>query len=528
MTRPSTQALRAGGLALAIAVLSGCAQRAPADLPTMDLPAGFKQGAGAAAASPALQVRWWEVFGDEDLNRLQEQLQVRSPDLAAALARHDQAEAVATAARSAQSPSWGASLSAQRLRQSERRPLRVLGPNSPDRYDNSTAQLDLSYELDLWGRVRQRVAAGDAELRAADADLQGALLSLQSQLADTWMALRGADAELVLLQDSIGSYEKAVALTSARRQQGIASGLDRERAQGQLESIRSQLMQARARRAQLENAVAVLVGAHPSSFGILPTPAAFRMPAIPAGLPSALLERRPDIRAAQQRVQAAAASVGVARAAFFPTLTLSAQGGLQSSDLGRFLEAPNLFWAVGPGLVATLFDGGRRRADQARAEAVLDEAGQRYRSVVLGAFQQVEDQLALLAHHADAADSERRAAASATAALEMAVSRYREGAAGYLEVVTAQIAQLQARRSELDLLTRQRRAGVQLIRALGGGWSAAGDPDRGTQGLVPGEPTDEPAPAGAPRAAPSEVLSTLVARRGAREPAVPPTTKDRP
>lgn len=463
-----------GLLSPLVLALVSCAQVTPVAPAQVEVPPAFKDAAKSASANELkISPTWWTLYGDEELDRLQALLIERSPDLAAALARHEQAQAVSNAVRSTQAPSVSAGLTAQGLRQSELRPLRVLGPNSPDRYNSATAQLDISYEVDLWGRVRQRVAAADAELRAADADLQGARLSLQAQLADTWLALRGADAELSLLHETLKSYERAVELLDARHRQGISSGLDLTRALGQVASARSQIQQAQARRAGLEHAVAALVGASASSFSVASRVVTFTTPAVPIGLPSELLERRPDIRAAQERVSAAAASVGVAHAAFFPALTLGGQVGFQSSDFSRFIEAPNLLWAIGPNLAATLFDGGRRKAEQARTQAVLEEAGQRYRGVVLGAFQQVEDQLALLAHCAEAAASEQAAAASANQALEMAQSRYRGGAANYLDVLSAQTSQLLARRAELDLLTRQRRASVQLIRALGGGWPAA-------------------------------------------------------
>lgn len=475
--RRSVPATALPGLLPVVFALAGCVSAPPADLPRVELPTTFKTSlgdayglAGQSARSPGSQ--WWKIYAESKLDELQEALLEQSPDLAAALARHDQVQAIARGVRAAELPTVGTNLSAQRLQQSELRPLRVLGPNSPDRYSSGTAQLDASYELDLWGRIRQRVAAGEADARASEADLQGARLSLQAQLADSWLALRGADGDLQLLKETLEALEKAVALTTSRHQQGVASGFDVARAQGQLASVRSQQAQAVARRAQLENAIAVLVGANPSSFRIATTSGESPMPRIPAGVPAELLRRRPDVRAAQQRVEAAAASVGVAKAAYFPTVMLSAQGGFQSSDFARFIEAPNLFWALGPGLVTTLFDGGRRAADQARAEAVLDEAGQRYRSVVLGAFQQVEDQLTVLAQFAEAANQEQEAAGSATRALGMALSRYQGGAASFLDVVAAQSAQLQARRSELDLITRQRRASVQLIRALGGSWTS--------------------------------------------------------
>lgn len=449
--------------------LAGCAQIEPVKLPDLPTSTAFSQ-AVAAPAGEALSPDWWTLYRDTELDRLQQQLLAASPDLASALARYEQARAANAAVASAQSPTVGLSGSVQRLRQSERRPLRVLGPTSPDDYNSATLGLDVGYELDLWGRVRQRVIAGNSETLAAEADLAAARLTLQAQLADTWIALRGTDAEVALLRETEAGYVRASDLIGRRHRSGIASGLDLSRAQTQLESTRSQLRQAQARRALLEHAVAALVGAHASNFTIEPRVTAVTLPAVPIGVPSTLLQRRPDIVAAQARVAAANASVGVARTAFFPSVTLGGQIGFQSSDLARFIDAPNLFWAIGANVASAVFDGGRRRADVARAEAVLDEAGQRYRAVVLGAFQQVEDQLALLTRYGEAAADEGSATAAARSALELATNRWRGGASSYLEVVTAQAAYLQSQRNELDLLTRQRRASVQLVRALGGGW----------------------------------------------------------
>jgi len=467
MSRYLLQLMVLGG---AFGLVQGCSQLPPPVSPTVVVPPAFKEAQKQPAAG-ALPDRWWTLLADEELDRLQDQLSQSSPDLAAALARHDQALASSAALHSAQAPTVSTAVGVQRNQQSERRPLRVLGPTSPDRYNSATWELDVSYEVDLWGRVRERVAAGDAEARAAQADLAAARLSLQAQLADQWLALQGTDADLQLLRETVQSLARAVQAVTARHQRGLASGLDLARAQGLEASVQSQIEQALAKRAQFEHAIAVLVGANPSEFSIQTRPWVFRPPEVPLALPSELLLRRPDIRAAQERVNAALHSAGVARTAFYPSLTLAAQGGYQSSDLGRFLEAPNLFWALGPSLATTLFDGGRRQAEKRRAEAVLDEVGQRYRATVLAAFQQVEDQLALLTRYSEAAVHEHVAAAAARQAWSLADQRYRGGLASYLEVVTARTADLQARRSELDLQARYVRASVQLIRALGGGWS---------------------------------------------------------
>lgn len=449
--------------------LAGCAQ--VAEMPPMSLPeAPAYRGGPQAAAVPAMQRdTWWTLYQDPELDRLQQQLLANSPDLGSALARYQQARAATDALRAARLPSVGTSADVVRNRQSENRPLR--GAGASNYYNSGTLGLSLDYELDLWGRISRQVAAGVAEEQAAQADLASAQLALQAQLADTLLALRGADQEIELLRETEAAFGRATGMVGERHRAGLASGLDVAQAEAQQESARSQLHQVQAQRDVLEHAIAALVGAHASTFAIAPAAVSDAVPAIPTGLPSELLQRRPDIAASQRRVAAANASVGVSRTAFFPLLRLSATGGWQSSDLGNIIAAPNLFWAIGPGLLVNLFDGGRRRAEVARAEAVLDETGQTYRTTVLAAFQQVEDQLALLRQFGEAAQAEQRTVAASQRALDMATRRYRDGAASYLDVVAAQTTHLQARRDALDLTTRQRRATVQLVRALGGGWS---------------------------------------------------------
>ena len=452
-------------------VLAGCTH--VAEMPAIALPEAPSYRGAPSVQSPlpeALQADdWWTLYQDPAMDELQQQLLDNSPDLGSALARYQQARAATDALRADRLPTIGASADAVRNRQSENRPLR--GASSPIHYNNGNLGLSLDYELDLWGRISQQVAAGVAEEQAAQADLAGARLSLQARLAETLLQLRGADQEIALLRDMHSAFARASTMVDERHQAGLASGLDVARAESQQESARSQLLQVQAQREVFEHAIAVLVGAHASTFSIEASPVTAALPAIPIGLPSELLQRRADIAAAQRRVAAANASVGVARTAFFPSLRLSATGGYQSGELGSLIAAPNLFWAIGPGLVANLFDGGRRQAEVARAQAVLQENGQSYRATVLAAFQQVEDQLTLLRQYGEAARAEQLTVAAAQRALDMATNRYRDGAASYLDVVTAQTASLQARRNALGLDTRQRVASVQLVRALGGGWS---------------------------------------------------------
>lgn len=467
MKRPS---LYAGWLVTTL--LAGCAQVTPTSLPEVPVASSFKEGPQTTPTAVPLAGPWWQVYGDTELDRLEQQLLRNSPDLASAMARYRQARAATDAARAAQSPTVGASANVQRDRQSALRPLR--GAGSPDEYNSGTLGLDFSYEVDLWGRIARQVDAGVASQYAAGADLAWARLSLQTQLADTLFALRELDDEVQLISETASAYGDALALIERRHGQGIASGLDLARSKNQLEATRSQLQQSQAQRAVLEHAIAALVGESASSFSIPSHPQrqAPGVPDIPAGVPSTLLQRRADIVAAQMRVVAAGATVGAAKTAFFPSMVLGGQAGWQSSDLARFAQMPNLYWAIGPSLAMSLFDGGRRRAQLAQAQAALDEAGERYRSTVLSAFVQVEDQLALLARYGAAAQAEKLAGDAAGDALHHADIRYRQGAASYLEVVTAQTAHLESRRSELQMESRQLRASVQLVRALGGGWLA--------------------------------------------------------
>jgi NodT family efflux transporter outer membrane factor (OMF) lipoprotein len=463
---------RQAAVALALAlILGGCSFAPKLELPEVSVADACKEPAPWTAAAPADRLprdAWWQAYGDEELNRLQVRLADNSPDLQAALARYQQARAFADQLRSGLFPSLALSAEGSRARQSETSP--PTGRSSPRYYNAYGTGVEASYEVDLWGRVRNDVQAGKLEASAAAADLQSARLSLQAQLADYYIALNGLDREAALLADTVAAYERALALTKERHDAGIVSGLDVARAQTQLETARSQYAQNQAQRATLDHAIAALVGESPSQFSLMPRRTPLQFPEIPRDVPASLLQRRPDIAAAQRRTAAANASVGVARSAYFPAVTLSGVYGFESNRSSDWLTAPNAAWSVGPSLLLELFDAGRRRARIEQAKAVLDEAGAVYRSVVLNAFREVEDSLALLHHLSNAAQSERLAVTSAQRSLEFAMNRYREGAVSYLEVVQSQTTALAAQRNALDLETRQLRASVALIRALGGGW----------------------------------------------------------
>ncbi|MBM0104457.1 efflux transporter outer membrane subunit [Steroidobacter sp. S1-65] len=456
---------------VAALALAGCSLAPKLELPEVPVADSYKEPAPWMEAAPADRLprdAWWQAYGDAELNNLQAKLIRNSPDLQAALARYNQAKAFADQLRSGLFPSFGLRADGVRARQSETRP--PAGQAAPRYYNAYGVGFEAAYELDLWGRVRNDVAAGDLEASAAAADLESARLSLQAQLADYYIALYGLDREAALLADTVAAYERALSLTKERHDAGIVSGLDVARAQTQLDTARSQRSQNQAQRATLEHAIAALVGESPSQFSLEPRSAPLQLPRIPRDVPSNLLQRRPDIAAAQRRTAAANASVGVARAAYFPFITLNGLYGFESTRSSDWLTAPNAAWSVGPTLLLELFDAGRRRARMEQARAVLEEAGAAYRGIVLAAFQDVEDSLALLHHYGSAAEAERSAVTSAQQSLDFAMNRYREGAVSYLEVAQSQTVALNAQRDALDLETRQLRASVALIRALGGGW----------------------------------------------------------
>ncbi|ULU25370.1 efflux transporter outer membrane subunit [Dyella terrae] len=411
---------------------------------------------------------WWTLYGDDRLNNLEQQLIDHNPDLAAAFASYQQSRDYLAQVRADLFPQVSAGAGAQRNRASLNSPLH--GATSPEYYDLYSATAQASYEVDLWGRVHDNVAAGRASMQASAADLASVRLSLEASLADSYVQLVGVDRQIDLLQGTVDAYQRALQLTTTLHEGGAVSGLDVDRAQTQLASTRSQLSQTKAQREVLLHAIASLVGQPASDFTLGAKTDLPGLPVIPVGLPSTLLERRPDIAAAERRTAEANAQIGVARSAFFPSLTLSAGGGYTSGAWGNLLNAPSTLWALGPNLLLNVFDGGRRRAQVASAHAAFDEASAHYRSTALAAFQQVEDNQSLLKNYGNALVDQQDATTAADRTLKLSTALYKQGANSYLDVVTAQVDSLNAHLGLLSLQTNQLRASVQLVRALGGGW----------------------------------------------------------
>jgi NodT family efflux transporter outer membrane factor (OMF) lipoprotein len=458
------------GAALTL-LLSACSLAPPLKTPVIPAGDAYKEIGPWTQAEPADRLprdSWWALYGNTELDGLEKKLIDGNPTLAAALANYAQAKALADQARAGLFPTLGLNASTERNRESINAPLR--GPTTPTYFNSNTLGGSVSYELDLWGQIRNEVAAGEANAAASAADLENARLSLIAQLVDDYIQLRSLDRDSAILDETVQAFTRALKLTEQRHDAGIAPGLDVSQAQTQLNAARSQAAQTLAQRALMEHAIAALLGVSASTFSLKPAIVAIELPQIPSGVPTTLLERRPDIAAAQRRMIAANANIGVARAAYFPTLTLGAQGGFQSTAVSNWLSAPSSFWAIGPNALLSVFDGGLRRAQVAQARAEFDASAANYRGVVVSAFQQVEDSLATLNHFRDASIEEKAAVDAAQRTLDFSMALYKQGATDYLTVVTSQTALLQTQLEALNLDTTQLTASVDLIRALGGGW----------------------------------------------------------
>jgi len=466
------RAILAAALLLATAGCAGApAYHAPAVLPAgTPLPTAFRESGdwAPADATTVLPAQWWRTFGDPQLDALEERVASANPTLAAALARAEEARQALRVAQADTLPTIGAGAALGVDRQSDDRPLR--SASQPTYYGNNLVGLGASYEVDLWGRVRDSVAAGRANAAASAEDAAAIRLSLQAQLATSYIMLRGIDAQIDLLGRNIAVYRQAAGVVDRRFAGGVATGIDAGRAGAQLADAEAQLADLRAVRARLEHAIASLIGQPATLFALPPVATPLHPAPIPVGLPATLLLGRPDVAAAERRVYAANRAIGVARSAFFPTLDLAAGGGTNATNLAGLVAAGNAFWALGPTLAVTLFDGGRRTAQVRAARARWDQASAEYRATALAAFQNVEDSLAALHHYSDEDRAQQRAAEQAQMAADLSMVRYDKGVSNYLDVVTAQTTALFEQRRAIEVRTLRLTAAVTLARAVGGGW----------------------------------------------------------
>jgi len=476
-------------LVLLIVALEGCTVGPKYVKPTVpttpaykeQTPESFKESQQWQPAHPGDQTgrgNWWEIFGDPELNSLEEQIAGSNENLKVAEARFREARAAIRFNRAAQFPTVSTAPSLSYVKSSD------FSPNFPSKIRQSSKgdfvlPFDLSYEIDLWGRVRRSVAAAREEAQATAADYETAKLSLEAELALDYFELRSADAQKQLLDDTVKAYSDNLQLTYNRFKGGVAPRADVAQAQTQLDTTRVQDTDVTVQRAQFEHAIAILIGKPPAEFTLAAAPFSNQPPSIPIGVPSELLQRRPDIAAAERRVAEANQQIGIARAAYFPTVTLGGIAGFSGSQGSNWFGWPSGFWAVGPALAQTLFDGGRRRATSESARANYDATVATYRQTSLTAFQEVEDNVAALRILENETQQQQEAVASAQESLQLFTNRYKGGVDTYLQVITAQTIELANERNAIDIQRRRLDASVLLIKALGGGWNVSNLPTFG-------------------------------------------------
>lgn len=474
-------------LALSLA-LTACTLGPDYQRPQLQTPAQFKQIEGWTQAQPGdalARSSWWQLYGDAELNALVERLNVSNQNLAASEAQYRQARALVRGARAAFYPSLSSSAGATRSSQG----------NGTTNTNSSTSGVSKSYdlslnatwELDIWGKLRRSLESSRAGFEASAADLAALKLSLQAELVQNYLQLRVLDDQQRLLDATVAAYARSLKLTENQYNAGIVPKSDVSQALTQLKSTQAQAIDLKWQRAQLEHAIAVLIGVPPSELSIAVREQLPTLPEIPVALPSQLLERRPDVAAAERRVMAANAEIGVAEAAWYPDLSISASGGYRGSSFADWIDLPNRFWSLGPQLALTLFDGGARSAELERSEAVYDQTVAQYRQSVLDSFREVEDYLVQLRVLQDEAVVQQEALAAARESLRLIENQYRAGTVDFNSVVNVQATALSNERSSLSLLGNRLITSVQLIAALGGGWQQ--------QALQDAPPKAEPQPA---------------------------------
>jgi NodT family efflux transporter outer membrane factor (OMF) lipoprotein len=480
--------MRVGLVMAAIAVLSGCAVGPNYARPPVITPEAYKELDGWKVAEPGdltLRGTWWETFSDPTLNELENRVSAANQTLVAAEATYRQATALVREARAGFFPT--VTIGAGYTRSQVSSTLTSSGSNAnatagalTGGVSNTTGRptnffqlpIDVSWTPDFWGRVRRTVESNQAAAQASAGDLETARLSLQAELAQDYFQLRTLDAQRKLLDETVAAFEQSLELTRTRYRGGVASQVDVVQAETQLETTRAQAIDVGVQRAQFEHAIAVLTGQPASTFSVPTAPLATPPPAVPVGVPSQLLERRPDIAAAERRMASANAQIGVALAAYYPMITLSASTGFESSSITQLFTWPSRFFSVGPSITQTVIDGGLRRAQTDQARAAYDTSVANYRQTVLTAFQGVEDNLAALRILESEADVQERAVKAAQRSVSLTTSQYRAGTVSYLNVITTQTIALADEVTAVQILGRRMTATILLVQALGGGWNA--------------------------------------------------------
>ncbi|WP_414158117.1 efflux transporter outer membrane subunit [Pseudomonas sp. BNK-45] len=464
---------RALSLGLCVALLSACAIGPDYQRPQVAEPVQYKEAQGWRQANPSdalARGAWWELYGDAQLNGLIERLNRSNQSVAQSEAQYRQAQALVRSSRGAFFPSVDLSVGKTRASQGTGSSSSGLSSSSSGIRDTYNTQLGVSWEADVWGKLRRGLEANQASAEASFADLAAMRLSQQSELVQNYLQLRVIDEQKRLLEATVAAYQRSLTMTQNQYQAGVSGKDAVAQAQTQLKSAQADLIDLIWQRAQFENAIAVLMGVPPAEFNLAETPRIPLLPQVPLAVPSQLLERRPDIASAERSVMAANANIGVAKAAYYPDLTLSLAGGYSSSTYADWISLPNRFWSVGPKLAMTLFDGGQRSAEVDRTQAAYDQTVAKYRQTVLDGFREVENYMIQLKVLEDEAGVRQQALDSAREALRLTENQYKAGLIGYLDVVTSQTTALSNERSVLSLLQSRLIASVQLIAALGGGW----------------------------------------------------------
>lgn len=463
-----------------LGLLAGCNPGQKYQRPVVPAPPEYKESVPpsnpphgtwktAVPNDQVLRGDWWKLYRDPQLDALEDRISVNNQTLRAATEKYLQARSQVAIAHSSFFPTLLAGPSAAREKYSSNRPLNT--PGSETEFTDLVLSGQASWEPDLWGRVRRSVESARANAQASAADLANVEVSVRTELALDYFELRGLDTQQQLLDSTVKSDEDYYHLTLIRFRSGLAAESDVALAQTQLESIRAKAIDTGAARAQYEHAIATLTGQPASTFSLPSAPLTLKLPVIPNSVPSELLERRPDIAAAERRALAANAQIGMAQTAYYPNISLTGIGGFESTGFGSWIQGPSILWSLGGSATQTLFDAGRRHAITEQARAAYEASAANYRQSVLNGFQEVEDNLAALRILDHEATTQQIAVTAAERSLHLSVERYRGGLTTYLEVLTTQTAQLTSQRTAADITTRQFAASVQLIKALGGGWN---------------------------------------------------------